>query len=210
MDEWKENGAYLEHHGILGQKWGVRRYQNLDGTLTAAGRARYGTATVPGTSEHPSGSPSEKFHTRTVTRGSGTARIGNQKSSSGGGFSKEIEDEQARSKNVFEQLEAERDEEMQHRQILKDALQAVRNGHASYERKVNEFKEKLSKMDHRSPGYSTVHRDYVRALNELKRNEQSIDDFRRNVVQSEQRLAEINERISKFANSNSKRHLYKI
>lgn len=30
----------LAHHGILGQKWGVRRYQNLDGTLTAAGRRR--------------------------------------------------------------------------------------------------------------------------------------------------------------------------
>lgn len=31
----------LAHHGIKGQKWGVRRYQNPDGTLTAEGRRRY-------------------------------------------------------------------------------------------------------------------------------------------------------------------------
>jgi len=32
----------LYHHGIRGQRWGVRRYQNADGTLTEAGKARYG------------------------------------------------------------------------------------------------------------------------------------------------------------------------
>ncbi len=32
---------YLEHHGIKGQKWGVRRYQNPDGSLTPEGMARY-------------------------------------------------------------------------------------------------------------------------------------------------------------------------
>lgn len=32
----------LYHHGILGQKWGRRRYQNPDGSYTQAGRARYG------------------------------------------------------------------------------------------------------------------------------------------------------------------------
>lgn len=30
----------LKHHGVLGQKWGIRRYQNEDGTLTAKGKAR--------------------------------------------------------------------------------------------------------------------------------------------------------------------------
>lgn len=32
------------HHGIKGQRWGVRRFQNEDGTLTAAGRKRYNKA----------------------------------------------------------------------------------------------------------------------------------------------------------------------
>ena len=32
---------YLEHHGIKGQKWGIRRYQNADGSLTEEGRRRY-------------------------------------------------------------------------------------------------------------------------------------------------------------------------
>lgn len=33
----------IKHHGIKGQKWGVRRYQNEDGSLTAKGKQRYGT-----------------------------------------------------------------------------------------------------------------------------------------------------------------------
>ena len=33
-----ENELY--HHGIKGQKWGVRRYQNPDGSLTLAGKKR--------------------------------------------------------------------------------------------------------------------------------------------------------------------------
>lgn len=39
--EYHDEGIYLEHHGILGQKWGIRRFQNRDGSLTAEGRKRY-------------------------------------------------------------------------------------------------------------------------------------------------------------------------
>ena len=41
---WKYNCNYLCHHGILNQKWGIRRFQNKDGSLTAAGKKRYSSA----------------------------------------------------------------------------------------------------------------------------------------------------------------------
>lgn len=38
----KTNPSQLKHYGILGMRWGVRRYQNKDGSLTSAGRRRLG------------------------------------------------------------------------------------------------------------------------------------------------------------------------
>lgn len=38
MEVWKTE---LYHHGIKGQRWGVRRYQNEDGSVTSAGAKRY-------------------------------------------------------------------------------------------------------------------------------------------------------------------------
>ena len=41
MNSFTSWDSELYHHGILGQKWGIRRLQNEDGTLTNAGKQRY-------------------------------------------------------------------------------------------------------------------------------------------------------------------------
>lgn len=46
----------LYHHGIKGMRWGVRRYQNADGSLTADGRRRYGYG-------------SSRFSSKAISRG---------------------------------------------------------------------------------------------------------------------------------------------
>lgn len=38
------NDNELCHYGVVGMKWGVRRYQNYDGTLKEAGKQQYATS----------------------------------------------------------------------------------------------------------------------------------------------------------------------
>ena len=58
---------YIAHHGIKGMKWGVRRYQNPDGSLTSEGRIRYGLKTVGRVGKELSGVP-KYYIKRSVTK----------------------------------------------------------------------------------------------------------------------------------------------
>ena len=50
----------LQHHGILGMKWGIRRYQNPDGSYKPGAEGRYAPGGLKGSKKAPSG-PSEDY-----------------------------------------------------------------------------------------------------------------------------------------------------
>ena len=62
---------YLAHHGIKGQKWGIRRFQNVDGTRTAAGkrREREGADSTSSTGAHNGGVDKKKVATGVAIAG---------------------------------------------------------------------------------------------------------------------------------------------
>lgn len=66
----------LEHFGIKGMKWGIRRYQNLDGTLTEAGRKRLGYKNLKNakTSNFDKWGKSENTNTLWITGYSGSGK----------------------------------------------------------------------------------------------------------------------------------------
>ena len=63
MHMWQynyNNAEYLQHYGILGMRWGIRRFQDKSGRLTAAGKKRYDDDTSNGSPEKKSSKTSKE------------------------------------------------------------------------------------------------------------------------------------------------------
>ena len=69
----------LYHHGIKGQKWGIRRYQNPDGTLTSAGKQRYAQTGSPGESKSKSDTIKKVAKTAAIAAGTAALAYGGYK-----------------------------------------------------------------------------------------------------------------------------------
>lgn len=69
MSKWyvgSDNSRYLAHFGILNMRWGIRRFQNSDGSLTPAGKERYSKGTRKLTNKDGSLAPAgEKLYNKT-------------------------------------------------------------------------------------------------------------------------------------------------
>lgn len=84
---WSYNyGPHLAHHGIKGQKWGRRRFQTKDGSLTTAGRKRYDDdpsngspekSRSPASKKTSSKKPVKKKSVDSIVAGLGKATVAN-------------------------------------------------------------------------------------------------------------------------------------
>ena len=157
----------LEHHGIIGQKWGIRRFQNADGSLTPEGRARYGSA-----ADFDGDTTEYKSHLSVQGQ-----RWGRRKNQSYQGNSKYLKKDQAdRSAEIRKQ---KREEQRAKRKAEKEAARKAYQEQEEAEIRVQEEREAIAKeidrLSKMNPRYLTD--SELRRLNERKRAE---DEFKRN------------------------------
>ena len=97
----------LYHHGIKGQKWGVRRFQNEDGSLKPAGEGRYYTP-VKKRGEPQGGGPVGSSNGHKAANGTRPTNGKSQTNSSGsvgGGAALNSDAEEPWEKNLYKELE---------------------------------------------------------------------------------------------------------
>ena len=123
---------YIKHYGIKGQKWGVRRYQNKDGSLTPAGNKRYGSK-----------ENFEKQYPEDVKKSMNKAKSGLSKASGAVDKAKNINDKMAKKANeeqIKKDVSKMSDQELQkivNRLNMEERYKQVMNSRAAEEGKNN-------------------------------------------------------------------------
>ena len=136
--QWTE----LYHFGIKGMKWGVRRFQNEDGTLTEAGRKRYGKY------ENVDGTLTNEGVSRYRSSNGGLSRYGKKRL-------KEVDPESQVGK-ILRKIER--------------ADQFSRNWYKSYNKAAEEFNNKIDQINKRFDGKGVDDSEYMKAVSKLWKN----------------------------------------
>lgn len=151
----------LYHHGIKGQKWGVRRYQNEDGSYTDAGRARYGIGDLIRDRRIASVQrqtarrlrKSQKFQTNlSSTREKNLHKIENK-------YQKKIDKAKAQGKDsaVIKSYEAKKDYKIQD---FKSGTEIINKAHKYYDSTITNYGDmKISALNDKSIKKTQAYKD---------------------------------------------------
>lgn len=142
----------LCHHGILGQKWGVRRYQNEDGSLTDAGKRRYGELENFRASNGMKVAPAKNGYVRVMRKiasGRGMERMSTKtyKSAMKQGFRKQTAAEKASTQKGIDRIRKESQALREYNAAVKDARKGTGTKYLDKAKRMNEIDKARNYFD---------------------------------------------------------------